>query len=192
MIRRVASTSISPTLNIYLVVTAQIVSKSIQIPIFIKSDNERESIKTLGLIDSGAGGEFIDQYYAKKSSYKIKKLDKLLQALNVDGTWNKRGTIMSFIELTVKINRRQMDLQLLVMGLGKQKIILGFPWLHEQNPDINWKTGDFSWQETKNHSDSSKSRDTIHANHYSWQKSWQDKHSTESKKKLTRKRERTG
>ena len=47
-------------LNIYLVVTAQIVSKSMQIPILIKSDNEKESIETLGLIDSGAGGEFID------------------------------------------------------------------------------------------------------------------------------------
>ena len=81
--------SISPMLNIYLVVTARIVSKSIQIPILIKSDNERKSIETLGLIDSGAGGEFIDQNYAKKSSYKIKKLDKLLQALNVDGTRNK-------------------------------------------------------------------------------------------------------
>ena len=105
---------ISPMLNIYLVVTAQIVSKSIQIPVLIKSDNEKESVETLGLIDSGAGGEFIDQNYAKKSGYKIKKLDKPLQALNVDGTRNKRGTIMSFVELTVKINERQMDLWLLV------------------------------------------------------------------------------
>ena len=149
MIRRVASTLISPMLNIYSVVTAQIVSKSIQIPILIKSDNERESVETLGLIDSGAGGEFIDQNYAKKSGYQIKKLDKLLQALNVDRTRNKQGTITSFVELTVKINGRQMDLWLLVTGLGKQKIILGFPWLHKQNPDINWKTGDFSWWKTK-------------------------------------------
>ena len=42
-----------------------------------------------------------------------------------------------------------MNLRLLVTGLGKQKFILGFPWLHEQNPNINWKTGDFSWRETK-------------------------------------------
>ena len=59
--------STSPMLNIYSVVTAQIVSKSMQIPILIKSNNERESIETLGLIDSGAGGEFIDQNYTRKS-----------------------------------------------------------------------------------------------------------------------------
>ena len=32
---------------------------------------------------------------------------------------------------------------------GKERIILGFPWLQEQNPDINWKTGEFSWREPR-------------------------------------------
>ena len=39
-----------------------------------------------------------------------------------------------------------MDIQLLVTGLGNQRIILGFPWLNECNPDINWKTGEFKWK----------------------------------------------
>jgi hypothetical protein len=65
-------------------------------------------------------------------------------AYNVDGTKNKRGTITSFVKLKIKINERQMNLRLLVTGLGKQKIILGFPWLNEHNPDINWRTGKFS------------------------------------------------
>ena len=34
----------------------------------------------------------------------------------------------------------------MVTGLGKQQIILGFPWLREQNPDINWQTGEFKWR----------------------------------------------
>ena len=37
-------------------------------------------------------------------------------------------------------------IQLLVTGLGKQKILLGFPWLQKNNPLINWKTGTFQWQ----------------------------------------------
>ena len=41
-------------------------------------------------------------------------------------------------------------MELLVTGLGKERIILGFPWLQEQNPDINWRTGEFSWIEPKN------------------------------------------
>ena len=35
---------------------------------------------------------------------------------------------------------------MLVTGLGKQKIILGFPWLNDKNPDINWKNGEFKWR----------------------------------------------
>ena len=39
-----------------------------------------------------------------------------------------------------------MTTRFLVTGLGKQKIILGFPWLNKHNPDINWKTGEFTWR----------------------------------------------
>ena len=39
-----------------------------------------------------------------------------------------------------------MDEQLLVTGLGNQRIILGFSWLNEYNPDTNWKTGEFKWR----------------------------------------------
>ena len=124
-------------------------SNSISVPILIKCNESKETIKTLGLLDSGAGGQFIDQNYARKAGFKIKKLIKPLQALNVDGKKNKRGTITSFVELNAQINGEQMNLHLLVTGLGKQKIILSFPWLHEYNPEINWKTGDFAWQKTE-------------------------------------------
>ena len=34
-------------------------------------------------------------------------------------------------------------------GLGKQKIILGFPWLHKYNLIIDWKKGEIKWQPLK-------------------------------------------
>ena len=37
---------------------------------------------------------------------------------------------------------------LLVTGLGKQKMILGFPWLQKHNHIINWQTETFEWQHT--------------------------------------------
>jgi hypothetical protein len=30
--------------------------------------------------------------------------------------------------------------------LGKQRIILGFPWLKQHNPIINWKTKEVTWR----------------------------------------------
>ena len=67
----------------------------------------------------------------------------MITARNVDGTTNKTGTINAYVDLTMEIDGKTTDVQLLVTGLGSQKIILGFPWLNKHNPDINWKTGTF-------------------------------------------------
>jgi hypothetical protein len=51
----------------------------------------KQTVETL--IDSGAGGLFIDQNYAKNY------LDEPVKAYNVDGTENKRGTINAYVNL---------------------------------------------------------------------------------------------
>ena len=108
-----------------------------------------ENVETLGLIDSGAGGKFVDQNFTKKSGFKTLKLEEPLRVLNVDRTKNKRGTIKDYVELNLEINGRKSleQPELMVTGLGKEQIILGFPWLTDHNPDINRKTGQFSWRE---------------------------------------------
>jgi hypothetical protein len=55
----------------------------------------------------------------------------------MDGTENKRGTIKNYVKLKLEINGRKTTTHLFVTRLGKERIILGFPWLNEQNPDIN-------------------------------------------------------
>ena len=50
------------------------------------------------------------------------------------------------MDLMIEIDGRITDIQLLVTGLGNQRIILGFPYLNEYNLDINWKTGEFKWR----------------------------------------------
>ena len=81
--------------------------------------------------------------------FKTHKLEKPLQAYNMDGTENKQWTIKYYVNLNLEINARKMTMELLVTGLGKKRIVLGFPCLQEQNLDINWKTGEFSWREPR-------------------------------------------
>ena len=73
---------------------------------------------------------------------------KPIPALNVDGTLNKKGTIKHYVNLDLDIFRQKQTMHLLVTVLGKQKMILGFPWLQKHNPIINWQTGTFEWQHT--------------------------------------------
>jgi hypothetical protein len=55
----------------------------------------------------------------------------------VDGTENKRGMINAYVNLEFTLGEWKFKEQFYVTGLGKQKIILGFPWLHEYNPIID-------------------------------------------------------
>ena len=128
-------TSVSPLLYIYSITTTVINSNKLSILIQIKGTEER-SIETLGLIDSGAGGKFINQNYAKRMGFKTHKLEKPLQAYNMDGTENKQGTIKYYVNLNLEINGRKMTMELLATGLGKERIILGFPWLQEHSDPV--------------------------------------------------------
>ena len=144
MIRRTGSTSVSPVLDIHSVI-ANMTVNMILLPILIKK-SESESVETLALIDSRAGGKFINQKYAEQLGLPIQPLRRLIMARNIDRTLNKSGTITSYVDLSVEIDRRTMGLHLFVTGLGSQRIILGFPWLNKHNLDINWKTGEFKWR----------------------------------------------
>jgi hypothetical protein len=44
------------------------------------------------------------------------------------------------------INGQTRTHNLLVTGLGKQKIILGYPWFKQTNLDINWKECTLTWR----------------------------------------------
>ena len=126
---------------------ARIENKLISFPLEILDINGQKIVDSIALGDTGAGGKFIDQNYAKKQRLPMTKLDEPIEAFNVDGTKNKRGTIKFCIDLNIRINNRTTCERLYVTGLGKQKIILGFPWFKENNPDIDWRTGKFSWKD---------------------------------------------
>ena len=71
---------------------------------------------------------------------------KPITVYNMDGTKNKTGTITQYADVKLQVGDRIRTTQLMVTGLGKQKIILGFPWFEEMNPEINWKEGTLAWR----------------------------------------------
>src|SRR5271168_2684025 len=136
---------ISPSLDVDSV-TATINSQSLIVPMTI-SLGERESVETDSLLDSGAGGVFIDQNYAQRLHLDIKMLDIPMKARNVDGTKNKRGIIKFYVDLQFKMEDKDFTERFFLTGLGRETIILGFPWLRKHNPLINWQTGYIAWRD---------------------------------------------
>jgi hypothetical protein len=49
--------------------------------------------------------------------------------------------INAYVNLEFSLGKQKFKEWFYVTGLGKQKIILGFPWLHKYNLIIDWKKG---------------------------------------------------
>ena len=138
---RTELTSVSPILNIHSVTVATISQNTLCILLFTVHKDKR-SIETQSMIGFGAGGTFIN--YAK--NFETKLLDQPIIAKNVNRTVNKKKTIKSYVDLELKIGLKNFKEQFYVTGLGKQRIILGFPWLRKHNPKIDWNTGKIEWE----------------------------------------------
>ena len=68
-----------------------------------------------------------------------------VKAYNIDGTENKKGTIKNYVDLQFSLNGKEFQERFYVTGLGKQRVILGLPWLRKHNPEIDWQTGKLEW-----------------------------------------------
>ena len=68
-------------------------------------------------------------------------LVKAIKLYNVDGTENKQGEMTHQCQLRIKYNGKE-DLQdFYITNLGKDCIILGYPFLEKFNPKIDWSKG---------------------------------------------------
>jgi Retroviral aspartyl protease len=136
---RTGSMSVSPSLSIEHVQVAQIEKNTMTVDILISGESlgRKKIIKATTLLDTGAGGKFINQNFVRNQKIKTKELKYPIEVFNVDGTPNKQGTITKYTLLDLTINGQTQTHNLLVTGLGKQKIILRYPWFKQTNPDIN-------------------------------------------------------
>jgi len=117
--------------------------KSFSVPLLVSGEgrNTDRRFEMNTLIDSGAGGNFIDKKFAQQNRIALILIEKLIQAFNMDGTKNNTGTIEHCAWLKIQIGKKKISTRFLATGLGKEKMILGLLWLKQYNPKIDWNTG---------------------------------------------------
>ena len=100
------------------------------------------------LIDSGASGNFVDQRFCVDHDITTTRLEEPIPVRNADGTQNRGGPIEDFIDVWLEIQTEAQNsghkerLRLEVTQLGvTYNVILGYPWLQEHNPTIDWQAG---------------------------------------------------
>jgi Retroviral aspartyl protease len=126
---------VSPSLSIEHVQVAQIEKNTMTVDILISSESlgQKKIVKATTLLDTGAGGKFIDQNFVRNQKIETKELKYPIEVFNVNGISNKQGTITKYTQLDLMINGQTQTHNLLVTGLEKQKIILGYPWFKQTN-----------------------------------------------------------
>jgi hypothetical protein len=91
------------------------------------------------LIDSGATENFIDLQTIEWLLLLIRKLQQPRVIYNIDGTFNQAESIMHKCQLKIKFKDLTKKIDFYVTSLGQDWIVLGFPFLQEFNPEIDWR-----------------------------------------------------
>jgi hypothetical protein len=80
----------------------------------------------------------------------LSKLTKPIPVLNVDGTKNMGGSICRYLKVVMEVQNKTCHLTLLETSLGQEMVILGYPWLKQENPNIDREKQTLTW--TRNES----------------------------------------
>jgi len=60
-----------------------------------------QGVTVEALLDSGATGLVMNSKFAKKQDFKLKKLERLINVRNMDGSLNKEGLIENTVEVNI-------------------------------------------------------------------------------------------
>jgi len=91
------------------------------------------------LLDSGATKNFLDLKAWKELRIGHFQMDKPIPVRNIDRTNNSVGYIKNFCYLKIKIRNPERRMKFFLTNLGNDQFILGYPFLKEFNPKINWE-----------------------------------------------------
>ena len=108
-----------------------------KIPFQALSEQAEETV----LIDSGATENFLDKATWERMGIGSHETVKPIMVYNVDGTENSQGKITHYCWLRIFYVGKQKLQHFYIASLGKESIILGYPFLYVFNPTIDWQQG---------------------------------------------------
>jgi len=89
------------------------------------TETDRNEHNTTALVDSRASENFVNKAYAKASGIPMQKKATPRWVLTVDGSGVTGGPVTHDVQVHLKINRHEEDIQLHCITIGNTPIILG-------------------------------------------------------------------
>jgi len=99
--------------------------------------SELHSIKTF--LDCGATRSFINRDFVCLKGMNTWTLSCNIPVFNIDGSLNETGQISEVMDIVLHYKTHSERILLAISGLGKQSLILGYDWLKDHNPKVDWE-----------------------------------------------------
>jgi len=112
------------------------------LPVEIGTTDTSELHSVEALLDCGATGSLIDRDFVCLKGMNTWTLSHNILVFNVDGSPNEAGQISEVVDVVLRYKTHSERMLLAVFGLRKQNLILGYDWLKNHNPKIDWEKGE--------------------------------------------------
>jgi len=113
---------------------------SLHLKVEIVTTDTQEVKSVNALVDCRATGPFMDRDYVVQNKITTRNLSRAIPVYNVDGTPNEAGSIWEVVDVILRYKDHSEHAHFAVTGLRKQDAILGYTWLQEHNPEVDWST----------------------------------------------------
>jgi hypothetical protein len=112
----------------------------------IKPKNQADTFQSL--VDSGATANFISPTLVEKLKIPKIALTNPRKICMLDGTTPKTGKVWHKVHLEFECQGLPTSGDFLICPIGSNQVILGMPWLKDQNPSIDWREQTLTLSET--------------------------------------------
>ena len=112
---------------------------SLLLPVEIRTMNTSKLYSVKALLDSRATESFINRNFVHSKGINTQTFLCNILVFNVDGSPNEAGQISEVIDILLHYKTYSERMLLAISGLGKQSLILGYNWLKDHNPKIDWE-----------------------------------------------------
>ena len=107
------------------------------VEIGITDTSELHAVKAL--LDCRATESFINRDFVYLKGMNTWTLSHNIPVFNVDGSPNEAGQISKVMDIVLHYKTHSERMLLAVSRLGKQSLILGYDWLKDYNPKVDWE-----------------------------------------------------
>jgi len=115
---------------------------SLLLPVEIGTMDMSELYSVKVLLDCRATGSLINRDFVCSKGMNTWTLSHNILVFNVDSSPNEAGQISKVVDVVLRYKTHSERMLLAVSGLGKQSLILGYDWLKDHNPRIDWEKGE--------------------------------------------------